>query len=45
MLQKIIYTGGEREEQHRKIGLLHDEIEKLRELLKVSDGHAESLKQ
>lgn len=45
MLERIIYTGGEREEQQRRIGELHEQIEKLRELVKVSEGHAESLKQ
>lgn len=35
-MEKIMYIGGEREDLHRKIGSLHDEIEKLKELLKVS---------
>ena len=45
ILEKLLYLGGEREEQMRKNNELNEEIEKLRELLKLSEGHADSLKE
>jgi chromosome segregation ATPase len=45
LLKRIIYLGGERDEQQRRIGSTHESIEKLRELLKEGDGHAGSLKE